>query len=172
MRHGLGGVLQRRLREGHKTIALTHKNKSSARPARAFFILVHFIAVLVLTTTWIHQISGCVEDVRAWRNFLNFLPKQPHNSCQFYSCNVDTHFPFRTTSGYDEVTTITLASSSCFRKLLIYSWVALSTDPRDQLQHSLCNYSRFSHDITTAMLVPLNKEKAAMLVPRPNPPGI
>ena len=32
--------------------------------------------------------------------------------------------------------------------------------------------SRFSHDVTTAMLVPLNKEKAAMLVPRPNPPGI
>ena len=31
---------------------------------------------------------------------------------------------------------------------------------------------RFSHDVTTAMLVPLNKEKAAMLVPRPNPPGI
>ena len=27
-----------------------------------------------------------------------------------------------------------------------------------------CN-SRFSHDVTTAMLVPLNKEKAAMLVP-------
>ena len=33
-------------------------------------------------------------------------------------------------------------------------------------------YSWFSHDVTTAMLVPLNKEKAAMLVPRPNPPGI
>ena len=32
--------------------------------------------------------------------------------------------------------------------------------------------SRFSHDVTTAMLVPLNKEKAAMLVHRPNPPGI
>ena len=32
--------------------------------------------------------------------------------------------------------------------------------------------SRFSHDVTTAMLVPLNKEKAAMLVPRPNPPEI
>ena len=32
-------------------------------------------------------------------------------------------------------------------------------------------HSRFSHDVTTAMLVPLNKEKAAMLVPRPNPPG-
>ena len=31
---------------------------------------------------------------------------------------------------------------------------------------------RFSHDVTSAMLVPLNKEKAAMLVPRPNPPGI
>ena len=36
----------------------------------------------------------------------------------------------------------------------------------------LVDYSRFSHDVTTAMLVPLNKEKATMLVPRPNPPGI
>ena len=32
--------------------------------------------------------------------------------------------------------------------------------------------SPFSHDVTNAMLVPLNKEKAAMLVPQPNPPGI
>ena len=30
-------------------------------------------------------------------------------------------------------------------------------------------YSRFSHDVTAAMLEPLNKETAAMLEPRPNP---
>ena len=33
-------------------------------------------------------------------------------------------------------------------------------------------YSWFSHDVTVAMLEPLNKETAAMLEPRPNPPGI
>ena len=33
-------------------------------------------------------------------------------------------------------------------------------------------YSRFSDDVTAAMLEPLNKERAAMLEPRPNPPGI
>ena len=33
-------------------------------------------------------------------------------------------------------------------------------------------YSRFSHDVTATMFVPLNKEKAAMFVSRPNPPGI
>ena len=32
--------------------------------------------------------------------------------------------------------------------------------------------SRFSHDVTAAMLEPLNKETVAMLEPRPNPPGI
>ena len=34
------------------------------------------------------------------------------------------------------------------------------------------NNSWFSHDVTAAMLEPLNKETAAMLEPRPNPPGI
>ena len=34
------------------------------------------------------------------------------------------------------------------------------------------NNSRFSHDVTAAMLEPLNKETAAMLELRPNPPGI
>ena len=33
-------------------------------------------------------------------------------------------------------------------------------------------YSGFSHDVTAAMLEPLNKETAAMLEPRPNPSGI
>ena len=41
---------------------------------------------------------GCVEDARNWQNNFNFLPKQPYDSHQFYSCNVDTHFgPFRMT---------------------------------------------------------------------------
>ena len=41
---------QRRLRERHKTMKLMSKNNTSARRARAFCILVHFFAVLVLTT--------------------------------------------------------------------------------------------------------------------------
>ena len=41
---------RRRLRERHNTMGLMSKNKSSARPARAFCMLVHFVAVLVLTT--------------------------------------------------------------------------------------------------------------------------
>ena len=32
--------------------------------------------------------------------------------------------------------------------------------------------SQFSHDVTAAMLEPLNKEMAAMLETRPNSPGI
>ena len=40
---------RRRLRERHNTMGLMSKNKSSARPARAFCMLVHFVAVLVLT---------------------------------------------------------------------------------------------------------------------------
>ena len=32
--------------------------------------------------------------------------------------------------------------------------------------------SRFLHEVTAAMLEPLNEETAAMLEPRPNPPGI
>ena len=35
-----------------------------------------------------------------------------------------------------------------------------------------CLYSRFLYDVTAAMLEPLNKETAAMLEARPNPPGI
>ena len=101
------GRQRRRLRKRHKTMRLMNKNKSSARPARAFCILVHFFAVLVLKTTWIDQSWGYVEDVRTWRNILIFFPKQLRRSCQFYSCNVDTHFPFRTTWGYNEINTIT-----------------------------------------------------------------
>ena len=55
-------------------MGLISKNKSSARPARALCILVHFFAVLVLTTTWIDQSWGYVEDVRTWRNILIFFP--------------------------------------------------------------------------------------------------
>ena len=37
---------------------------------------------------------------------------------------------------------------------------------------SSCDYRGFSRDVTAAMLVSLNKEKAAMLVSTTNPAGI
>ena len=40
----------RRLREHHITISLISKNNSYGGPARAFYISIHFFAVLVLTT--------------------------------------------------------------------------------------------------------------------------
>ena len=40
-----------RLRERNKFAYSVGKNNSFARPARAFHILIHFFAVLVLTTT-------------------------------------------------------------------------------------------------------------------------
>ena len=37
------------------------------------------------------------------------------------------------------------------------------------LDLNTCMYSRFSHEVTAAMVVPLNKEMAAIFVSRPNP---
>ena len=50
-------------------------------------------------------------------------------------------------------------------------WPA-STKHRSQVKGRCFTNSRFSHDVTAAMLEPLNKETAAMLEPQPNPPGI
>ena len=58
------GIFRRRLRERHIKIS---KNKSSARPTRAFYILIHFFAVISQMTTWNDQIQGSVEDVSTWR---------------------------------------------------------------------------------------------------------
>ena len=59
-----------RQRERHKTMALMSKNN---RSARAFYILVHFFAVLYKTTTWNNQILGFLENVSAWRQvFVSF----------------------------------------------------------------------------------------------------
>ena len=82
---------RRQLRECHKTIGLISKNNRSARPARAFSILIHFFAVLILTTTWNDQIWGHLEDESTWRSIFNFLSKYLHRSHQFYSCNVDSY---------------------------------------------------------------------------------
>ena len=42
----------------------------------------------------------------------------------------------------------------------------------ERLRYKADSYSRFSHDVTAAMFVPLNKEMAAIFVSRPNPLGI
>ena len=67
----VGTVLNREPTQGrrrllqycHKAIGLINKNNGSASPARAFYILIHFLAVLVLTTTWNDQ---------TWGSFYNF----------------------------------------------------------------------------------------------------
>ena len=71
---------RRRLRERHKTIGLISKNNSSARPARAFYILIHFFVDLVLKTTWNDlRIWGHVEDASTLRWIFNFLSKGAFN---------------------------------------------------------------------------------------------
>ena len=83
------------------------KNSSSARPARAFYILIHFVAVLALTTAWNDQIWGLVVDESTWRWIFNFISKYPHRSHQFYSWNVDSHLPSRATWSNRKIITIT-----------------------------------------------------------------
>ena len=98
---------RRRLRERNKFAYSVGKNNSFARPARAFHILIHFFAVLVLTTTWNDQIWGHVEDESTWRRIFNFLFNCPHRSHQFYSWIAHSHFPSRTTWSNRKIITIT-----------------------------------------------------------------
>ena len=87
------------LRECHITINLISKNNSSGRPARAFYILIHFFAVLILTTrwSWNDQIWSHVEEESTWQWIFNFLSKYEHYSHQFYYWNVYAHFPSQAT---------------------------------------------------------------------------
>ena len=98
---------RRRLRERNKFAYSVGKNNSFARPARAFHILIHFFAVLVLTTTWNDQIWGHVEDESTWRRIFNFLFNCPHRSHQFYSWIAHSHFPSRTTWSNRKIITVT-----------------------------------------------------------------
>ena len=98
---------RRRLRERNKFAYSVGKNNSFARPARAFHILIHFFAVLVLTTTWNDQIWGHVEDESTWRRIFNFLLNCPHRSHQFYSWIAHSHFPSRTTWSNRKIITVT-----------------------------------------------------------------
>ena len=98
---------RRRLGERNKFAYSVGKNNSFARPARAFHILIHFFAVLVLTTTWNDQIWGHVEDESTWRRIFKFLFKYPHRSHQFYSWIAHSHFPSRTTWSNRKIITVT-----------------------------------------------------------------
>ena len=53
-------------RERHKFAYLVGKNNSFACPARAFFIFVHFFAVVCKKTTWDSQIWGFMKNVSTW----------------------------------------------------------------------------------------------------------
>ena len=57
---------RRRQRERHKFAYLVDKNNSFARPARAFFTFVHFVAVVSKTTTWNSQVFGFMKNVSTW----------------------------------------------------------------------------------------------------------
>ena len=55
--------------------------------------------------------------------------------------------------------------------LLVYT-LSMSSGITPARFNNLSAYSQFSHDVTTAMFVPLDKEMAAIFVSRPNPLGI
>ena len=98
---------RRWLRQRHQTISdLLSKNKSYARPARAFHICVHFYPVLGLTTTRTDQIWVYLEDVHLTK-FFNFVSEYPHCSHHFFSWNVKTHFPCRANWSNGKIITMT-----------------------------------------------------------------
>ena len=68
------------------------KNSSFARFARAFFIFWHFVAVLVLSTTWNDLFCSCVDDVSIWWQMFNFVLLCPKRWFQINSRTVRTHF--------------------------------------------------------------------------------
>ena len=83
---------QRRQQESHKFAYLTMKNNSFARFARAFFIIWHFVDVLVLSTTWNDLFCSCVDDVSIWWQKFNFVFLSLKGWFQFNSKIVGTHF--------------------------------------------------------------------------------
>ena len=67
-----GTQLERR-RQRRKFVYLMMKNISFARFARAFFIFVHFTAILVPSTTWNDLFCRWVDDVSTWRQMLSLF---------------------------------------------------------------------------------------------------
>ena len=127
---------RRRLGERNKFAYSVGKNNSFARPARAFHILIHFFAVLVLTTTWNDQIWGHVEDESTWRRIFKFIFKCPHRSHQFYSWIAHSHFPSRTTWSNRKIITVT--GNNIFRQR------SRSRRRRPCLRSLICKFVTFS----------------------------
>ena len=73
---------RRRQRERHKIIALMSKNNCSTR---AFYVFVHFFAVISKTTTWNDQIQGFLKNVSTWRLIFHFPSLLERRSHKFSS---------------------------------------------------------------------------------------
>ena len=121
------------------------KNDSSARPARAVCICRPRPDSNV---NW-PNLRLCRGRENLTKHF-KIYPKQPHRSCHFYSCNVDTHFPFRTTWGYNEIITIT--GNNIFRRGWRRRRPCVSS-----LQTSQCHKLRFEQSIITLSKINLTK---------------
>ena len=84
---------RRRRQECHKFAYLTIKNNSSARFARAFFILGHFTAVLVQSTPWNDVLCSCVmHDVNTCQEIFKLFFSSLNCWHKFNSRTVKTHF--------------------------------------------------------------------------------
>ena len=87
----------------------THKKKNAFvrfAHARAFFIFVHFTAVLVLSTTWNDLFYSCVDDASTWPKCFKFLFSNLKHSWQFNpGRKVSKHFASQTTWNNREIIT-------------------------------------------------------------------
>ena len=84
---------RRQRQECHKFAYLTIKNNSSARFARAFFILGHFTAVLVQSTPWNDVFCSCVmHDANTCQQIFKFFFSSLNCWRKFNSRIVKTDF--------------------------------------------------------------------------------
>jgi len=101
------------------------ENCSFARFARAFFIFVHFGAVLVLSTTWNDLFCSYVDDEGTWWHIFKFFLLSPNRWYQLNSGINIIHFAGITTWNYWE--TIVVTPSYIFRWRSpcrnVYPWV-------------------------------------------------
>ena len=82
------------------------KKNAFVRFAHAFFIFVHFTAVLVLSTTWNDLFYSCVDDASTWRKYFKFLFSNLKHSWQFNpGRKVSKHFASQTTWNNREIIT-------------------------------------------------------------------
>ena len=83
----------RRRQKCHKFAYFTMKNGSFARFARAFFIFVHFAAVIVLCTTWNDTFCSYVDDVGTWWQIFQFFLVRLSPSFFFFFPLASSAFP-------------------------------------------------------------------------------